>query len=81
MAGTGWRPNRVAPVAAGLALLAGTPAVLAAAKVKNPWILAGATAAEPRDRLAVLHGPFQVTVTREGDGQAETPARGLDHLH
>ena len=45
MAGAGWRANRVALAAAGLALLAGTPAVLTAAKVKNPWILAGATAA------------------------------------
>ena len=45
MAGTGWRGNRLALAAAGLALLAGTPAVLTAAKVKNPWILAGATAA------------------------------------
>ena len=45
MADAGWRVNRVAMAAAGLALLAGTPAVLTAAKVKNPWILAGATAA------------------------------------
>ena len=44
MAGTGWRGNRLALAAAGLALLAGTPAVLTAAKVKNPWILAAATA-------------------------------------
>jgi hypothetical protein len=36
MAGAGWRANRVALAAAGLAMLAGTPAVLAAAKVKNP---------------------------------------------
>jgi hypothetical protein len=45
MAGAGWRANRVALAAAGLALLAGIPAVLTAAKVTNPWILAGATAA------------------------------------
>jgi tetratricopeptide (TPR) repeat protein len=41
---TGWRSSRLALAAAGLALLAGTPTVLAAAEVKNPWILAGATA-------------------------------------
>ncbi len=40
-----WRANRAALVAGALALLAGTPAILAAAKVKNPWVLAGATAA------------------------------------
>src|SRR5260370_18535947 len=32
-------------IPAALALLAGTPAILAAAKVRNPWVLAGATAA------------------------------------
>ncbi len=36
MARTDWRTNRMALAAAGLALLAGTPAVLTAAKVKNP---------------------------------------------
>jgi tetratricopeptide (TPR) repeat protein len=45
MAHRTWRENRLAMIAAALALLAGTPAILAAAGVKNPWILAGATAA------------------------------------
>jgi tetratricopeptide (TPR) repeat protein len=40
-----WRVNRVALAAAGLALVAGTPTVLAAAAVRSPWVLAGATAA------------------------------------
>lgn len=40
-----WRVNRLALLVGGLALLAGTPAVLVAAKVRNPWLLAGATAA------------------------------------
>jgi hypothetical protein len=40
-----WRANRVALIAGALALLAGTPAILAAAKVKDPWVLAGVTAA------------------------------------
>ena len=43
MAGS-WRESRVALVAAALALLAGTPAVLAAAGVRIPWVLGGATA-------------------------------------
>jgi tetratricopeptide (TPR) repeat protein len=43
--GTGWRGSRVGLAAVGLALLAGTPAVLTAAKVSDPWILAAATAA------------------------------------
>lgn len=45
MAHRTWRENRLALIAAALALLAGTPAILAAARVKNPWVLAGATAA------------------------------------
>ena len=40
-----WRANRLALIVAALALLAGTPAILAAAKVSNPLVLAGATAA------------------------------------
>jgi tetratricopeptide (TPR) repeat protein/membrane protein YdbS with pleckstrin-like domain len=40
-----WRANRLALIAGALALLAGTPAILAAAQVKNPWVLAGTTAA------------------------------------
>jgi hypothetical protein len=43
MAGS-WRESRVALVAAALALLGGTPAVLAAAGVRNPWVLGGAAA-------------------------------------
>ncbi len=44
MIGSGWRANRIALVVAALALLAGIPAVLAAARVKNPWVLGGAAA-------------------------------------
>jgi tetratricopeptide (TPR) repeat protein len=40
-----WRVNRVLLAAAGLALIAGTPAILTAAGVRNPSALAGATAA------------------------------------
>jgi hypothetical protein len=43
MAGS-WRESRVALVAAALALLAGVPAVLAAAGVRNGWVLGGAAA-------------------------------------
>ncbi len=43
MAGS-WRGSRIALVAAALALLAGTPAGLAAADLKNPWVLGGSTA-------------------------------------
>src|SRR5215472_10372090 len=39
------RANRLALIVGALALLAGTPAILAAAQVKNPWVLAWATAA------------------------------------
>jgi tetratricopeptide (TPR) repeat protein len=39
-----WRVPGVALAAAGLALIAGTPAALAAGNVHNPWALAGATA-------------------------------------
>ena len=39
-----WRANHLAVIVGGLALLAGTPAILVVAKVKNPLILAGATA-------------------------------------
>ena len=45
MAHRTWRENRLALIAGALALLAGTPAILIAAGVKNPWVLAGATAA------------------------------------
>ena len=45
MAHRTWRENRLALIAAALALLAGIPAILVAAGVKNPWVLAGATAA------------------------------------
>lgn len=44
MTGRDWRASRLALVAAALAVLAGTPAILAAATVRNPWYLAGATA-------------------------------------
>jgi hypothetical protein len=44
MAGRGLRGNRAALVVASLALLAGAPAVLAAAGVKSPWVLGGAAA-------------------------------------
>jgi tetratricopeptide (TPR) repeat protein len=39
-----WRANRPALIAGALALLAGTPAILTVAGVRNPWILAGTTA-------------------------------------
>ena len=45
MAHRTWRENHLALIAAALALLAGTPAILTAVGVKNPWVLAGATAA------------------------------------
>ena len=38
------RADRLALIVGASALLAGTPAILAAAQVKNPWVLAGATA-------------------------------------
>jgi tetratricopeptide (TPR) repeat protein len=44
MAGRGLRDSRAALVVAALALLAGAPAVLAAAGVKSPWALGGAAA-------------------------------------
>jgi tetratricopeptide (TPR) repeat protein len=37
-----WRDSRVALIAAALALLAGIPGILAAAGIKNPWVLGGA---------------------------------------
>jgi hypothetical protein len=42
--GGSWRRNRIALVVAALTLLAGTPAVLAAFGVRNPWALGGAPA-------------------------------------
>src|SRR5689334_5354584 len=42
--GGSWRESRVALVAAALALLAGVPAVLAAAGLTNRWVLGGAAA-------------------------------------
>ena len=42
---TSWRANRLALIAGALALLAATPAILAAAGVRKSWVLAGATAA------------------------------------
>ena len=44
MIGSNWRENRIALVVGALALLGGTPAVLAAAKVTDPRVLGGATA-------------------------------------
>lgn len=43
MTGSSWRQSRVALVVGALALLAGTPAVLASASVRNPWALGAAT--------------------------------------
>src|ERR1700683_2062819 len=40
-----WRESRLALIVGALALVAGTPAILAAAAVKNQWVLVGATAA------------------------------------
>src|SRR5438128_2402736 len=40
----GSRSARVALVVAALALLAGTPAVLTAARIRTPWVLASSTA-------------------------------------
>jgi hypothetical protein len=42
---TSWRANRLALIVAALALLAATPSILAAAGVRDSWVLAGATAA------------------------------------
>src|ERR1039457_4863324 len=42
---TSWRANRLALIAGALALLAATPAILAAAGVRKSWVLAGVTAA------------------------------------
>jgi tetratricopeptide (TPR) repeat protein len=39
-----WRVTRAALAAAGLVLIAGTPAGMAAAGISTPWLLAGATA-------------------------------------
>jgi hypothetical protein len=44
VAGSGVRESRLALVVTALALLAGLPGVLAAAGVRNPWALGGATA-------------------------------------
>jgi hypothetical protein len=44
MAGGSWGLYRIGTVAAALALAAGVPAVLVAGQVRNPWILAPATA-------------------------------------
>src|SRR5262249_16226062 len=44
MSSGSWRESRLALIVAALALGAGTPAILAAAKVRNPLVLAGATA-------------------------------------
>jgi hypothetical protein len=44
MASGNWRYYRLAAIAAALALAAGVPAVLFAARIRNPWILAIATA-------------------------------------
>lgn len=45
MFGRSWWATRPALVAAGLALLAGTPAIVAAAKATSPWVLGGADGA------------------------------------
>src|SRR5689334_4454298 len=41
--GRNWQGSRTALIAGGLALLAATPAVLAAAGVKKPWLLGAAS--------------------------------------
>jgi tetratricopeptide (TPR) repeat protein len=44
MSSWSWRASRLALIVAALALLAGTPSILAQANVRNPLVLAGATA-------------------------------------
>src|SRR6266851_8942419 len=48
----GWRQSRIALLIVALALLTGTPAVLAAVRVRNPWVLGGAIG------LAAVVGAF-----------------------
>jgi tetratricopeptide (TPR) repeat protein len=72
-----WRVNSIALAAVGLALIAGTPAALAAAGARNPWALAGATAVAAvivafsgiaQDRYRRQHERRELQIFRVQDG-------------
>jgi tetratricopeptide (TPR) repeat protein len=68
-----WRVSRAALAAAGLALIAGTPAGLAAAGVSAPWSLAGATAAAAG--IVAVGGVAQDRYRRQRAGRKEQVLR------
>jgi tetratricopeptide (TPR) repeat protein len=68
--------SRALLVAAGLALIAATPAALAAASVSNPWVLAGATAVAA---LVVMSGGIaQDRYRRQQTHRQDQIGRGED---
>ncbi len=71
-----WRVNRAALAAAGLALIAGTAAILAAAGVRDPWALAGATAAAAA--IVVFAGIVQERYRSERERRGEQRLRVHD---